>query len=100
MYRYALEAQLGQLEQNNFRQARLAEVAAARKGIENLFGKLGGVTASVGRAAGGLTQPLVGGLVGLRGGGGGNGGENGEGGGAKGYWEREVGLCKLNAVDP
>ena len=81
-----MEAQLAQLEQNNFRQARLAEVAAARKGIENLFGKLGGVTASIGQAAGGLTQPIVGGLAGLRGGG----GKDGEGEGEKkGYWERE-----------
>ena len=46
-----MEAQLAQLEQNTFRQVRLAEVAAARKGIENLFGKLG-VTASIGQAAG------------------------------------------------
>ena len=83
-----MEAQLAQLEQNTFRQARLAEVAAARKGIENLFGKLGGVTASIGQAAGGLTQPIVGGLAGLTGGAGG-GGRDGEGGEEKGYWERE-----------
>lgn len=89
-----METQLGQLEQTHFRQARLAEVAAARKGIENLFGKLGGVTASIGQAAGGLTQPIVGGFAGMRGASGAEGGRgvghrrDGEGrDGGKEYWE-------------
>ena len=48
------EHQLSALESTNFRNARLAEVESARRGIENLFARVGGVTADIGRAGGTL----------------------------------------------
>jgi len=48
------ENQLSALESAHFKNARLAEVESARRGIENLFTRVGGVTADLGRAGGTL----------------------------------------------
>ena len=48
------ENQLSALESTHFKNARLAEVESARRGIENLFTRVGGVTADLGRAGGTL----------------------------------------------
>ena len=48
------ENQLSALESTHFKNARLAEVKSARRGIENLFTRVGGVTADLGRAGGTL----------------------------------------------
>ena len=48
------ERQLASLEQSSFRRARLADVEAARRGIENLFKRVGGVTANLSRTGGSI----------------------------------------------
>ena len=48
------ERQLSSLEQSSFRRARLADVEAARRGIEDLFKRVGGVTANLSSAGGSI----------------------------------------------
>ena len=48
------ERQLASLEQSSFRRARLADVEAARRGIEDLFKRVGGVTANLSRTGGSI----------------------------------------------
>jgi hypothetical protein len=99
-----MEHNLTQLEQSSFRRKRLAEVATARDGIANLFGKLsalpGTLGAAAGAAAGGFPGAgLVGGLaertrrmgVGVGGGGGAGRGPGGGEAESDEYWDQEEG---------